>query len=70
MADITINDPAGNLLSSLDSKDGTTVGDLLDVLGAGVLTKDGVLKANRSLVLTPGTYTLGPPIQQQVSGIV
>ena len=58
MADITINDPDGNLLSSLDSKDGTTVGDLLDMLGAGVLRKDGVLKANKSHVLVAGTYVL------------
>lgn len=63
MADITINDPDGDLLESLDSRDGTTVGDLLAMRGAGVLRKDGVLKAKPSLVLSPGTYTLGPTVQ-------
>ena len=44
-----INDADGNLLEHLNSKDGTTVGDLLTVY-VGVLRKDGVLKANPARV--------------------
>jgi len=59
-----INDPNGNLLEKLGSGDGTTVRQLLAIRGPGVLRKDGVLKANPDLVLTPGTYTLGPAIER------
>mmetsp|Transcript_4878 Transcript_4878/g.13667 ORF Transcript_4878/g.13667 Transcript_4878/m.13667 type:complete len:140 (+) Transcript_4878:2686-3105(+) len=61
MSDITITDADGNVQYSLDSKDGTTVGDLLSIIGAGVLRKDGVLKANKNYILVPGTYTLERP---------
>jgi hypothetical protein len=46
-------------ITILDSKDGTTVGDLLEMIGSGVLTnEDGVLKASKSYILEPGKYTV------------
>lgn len=57
MADITVTDTDGAVVETLNSADETTVGDLLEMIGAGVLRKDGVLKANKNYVLVPGTYT-------------
>ena len=63
MTDITINDAFGATLETLNSKHRTTVGDLLDMIGAGVLRKDGVLMASKSYVLEPGTYMFVPSKQ-------
>ena len=60
MSDITITDAHGAVKETLNSEDRTTVGDLLEMIGAGVLRKDGVLKASKSYVLEPGTCTWHP----------
>ena len=57
MADITVTSPDGAIVASLRSEDNTTIGDLLDMIGVGILQKDGLLKANKGHVLEPGTYT-------------
>ena len=69
MTDITINDAFGATLETLNSKHRTTVGDLLDMIGAGVLRKDGVLMASKSYVLEPGTYMFVPSKQALEPGI-
>eukprot|EP00545_Synedropsis_sp_CCMP1620_P011822 CAMPEP_0119014332 /NCGR_PEP_ID=MMETSP1176-20130426/9529_1 /TAXON_ID=265551 /ORGANISM="Synedropsis recta cf, Strain CCMP1620" /LENGTH=352 /DNA_ID=CAMNT_0006967487 /DNA_START=22 /DNA_END=1080 /DNA_ORIENTATION=- len=56
MTDINITDTDGKVLECLNSEDGTTVGDLLDAIGDGVLRAGGMLKASKTYVLEPGTY--------------
>jgi hypothetical protein len=56
MADIFINDDVSGEVWKLECKDETTLQALTESIGEGRLTKDGVLKANKSYVLIPGTY--------------
>ena len=55
--DIEVTRYDGKVLFRLQSQDCTSVGDLIAMIGNGILrTEDGVLKANKALVLEPGTY--------------
>ena len=65
MADIFITDTNGSPLETLNSEDGTTVGELFDVIGVGALRMGGILKAKKELVLTAGTYVFAPTQQRQ-----
>ena len=47
-------------MENLSSADGTTIEDLFRVIGDGTLRKDGVLKANPRVLLTPGEYVFVP----------
>ena len=67
MVDITIIDTVdGSVKAELDSKDKTTVGDLVERIGNGILVDAvGTLKASKSVVLEKGTYRWTAPDQQQ-----
>lgn len=64
MTDITIIDTTdGSVKAELDSKDNTTVRDLLDMIGKGILVDArGTMKASKSVVLEKDTYKwMGTP---------
>ena len=56
VSDIEVTKGDGKILFRLQSQDGTTVGDLIGMIGDGMLCKDGVLKANKAWILAPGSY--------------
>jgi len=59
MADIFVITTDQEMMK-LDSKDGTTVGELLWMIGDGSLRKDGILKAKKDLILNAGNYVWEP----------